>query len=111
MSADVGTLAREAALLLDAVAQRLSAAREEGPAPQVCPTCGQDPSASCTSCPICRFLAVLRGERPEVTAKWIDGALSMVSALRAMMPPVGPEPSAGPQPDSKPTGLEHIDIE
>lgn len=135
MTMDIGTLAAEAGQLLDVVAQRLTAARMgERPATEVCPSCGHDPSASCTACPVCRFLAVLRGERPEVTARWIDSALTVVAALKAMLPPAdGPEgpsaadptaavdkptpvPAQGMSTDDamgrplRPPGLEHIDI-
>jgi hypothetical protein len=142
MSAPVGNLASEAALLLDAVAERLESlrsARESAAhavddpgntvddpgaagvpvgaepssgtdgstaAPGACPRCGHDPAAtpSCTGCPLCRLLAVLRGERPETTARLVDGALSVVQALRSLLPePVagvaanGPEPGPGPE--------------
>ena len=121
----LGTLAEEAGLLLDAVAARLEAAkgRAEEPARPVCPSCGHDPAASCTSCPLCRLLAVLRGERPEVTARWTESALTVVQALRtAIAPPGEPaDPSAEAEPTGtqgqagtsatgRPTGLQHIHI-
>jgi hypothetical protein len=120
MSADVGTLANEAALLLDAVAAKLAEDRQptgtDGGPLDACPTCGHRPGESCTACPICRFLAVLRGERPEVTARWVDSALTIVQALRALIPePVPAEPNTEPDsaaPTSPPGGqrLQHIEI-
>ncbi len=125
MSADVGTLATEAGLLLDAVAERLTAKR--GPnaggdsAPvAACPTCGHQPGESCTACPICRFLAVLRGERPEVTERWVDSALTIVQALRSLIPATeaeapGARPAGGapadPPPPQPPQRLQHIEIQ
>ena len=63
-------LATEAALLLDAVADRLTSLRpgrrrrageaagaDAGPLPE----CGTVPGASCTACPLCRFLACPAG--------------------------------------------------
>lgn len=143
----VGPLALEAALLLDVVADRLSALKPVapgagestgatagspsgapgGPEPAGrprgpdgrCPECGSVPGASCTACPLCRFLALLRGERPETTAKLVDGALLIVRALRSMIP--DPAESAGPSggptgsgdrppPPARRGGFERIDI-
>ena len=36
------------------------------------------PGAACTACPLCRFLALIRGERPEAAARFVDGALLVV---------------------------------
>jgi len=65
---------------------------------------------------------MLRGERPETTAKLVDGALLIVRTLRSMIPDV-PEPAAGsggptgpaePPPPAPPParrgGFERIDI-
>lgn len=150
----VGPLAVEAALLLDVVADRLTALKPDPGAsppgssttaapggPEVtgeppgatasgrplgpegrCPECGSIPGASCTACPLCRFLAMLRGERPETTAKLVDGALLIVRALRSMIPdaPVAPEatgprgagdpPPTPPPPPARRGGFERIDI-
>ena len=110
-------------MLLDVVADRLSsmkpadgAAEEAAEAAGRCPECGSVPGASCTACPLCRFVAVLRGERPEATARLVDGALLIVRTLRSLIPePDGGAPSDAPRPDPGPTpprrgGLEHIDI-
>ena len=54
--AATGTLAEEAALLLDAVAHRLITLRSDsgGAAADAarCPECGSVPGASCTACPV-----------------------------------------------------------
>jgi len=89
-----------------------------------CPECGSVPGASCTACPLCRFMALLRGERPEATARLVDGALMIVRTLRSLVPDPGDPSSAhqhphshGQQPHSpaqpppaRRTGLEHINI-
>ncbi|MET0863848.1 MAG: hypothetical protein ABWZ98_05900 [Nakamurella sp.] len=104
--------------------------------PGSCPECGSVPGAYCTACPVCRFMALLRGERPEATAKLVDGALMIVRTLRSLVPEPGetaaahqhphapgqphspgqarhatshPYPPAQPPPARR-TGLEHINI-
>lgn len=151
-SGAVGPLAVEAALLLDVVADRLTALKSGGPgaasvvppsaAPRPetgetgaaargrplgpdgrCPECGSVPGGSCTACPLCRFLAMLRGERPETTTKLVDGALLIVRALRSMIPeapdaagtptsggPTGPGDPPPPPPPARRGGFERIDI-
>lgn len=39
----------------------------------------------CQWCPLCQFAAVLRGERPEVTARVAEAGSAVVSALRALL--------------------------
>lgn len=132
-------LRTEAALLLDLLTERLSvlqqvadhqvevnrAAATSSPAPaaspdaapagELCPTCGHDPnSSSCTGCPICALLAMLRGERPELTARLVDGARTTLIGLRSLLgnnPPTGSTPAsaagedaaAGRSPATEPT--------
>lgn len=132
-------MATEAALLLDVVADRLESMKETTAAGTQaepaensgrCPECGAvQGAASCTACPLCRFMALMRGERPEATARLVDGALMIVRTLRSMVPDP-PTPSAGTPPEQNPAashpthpphpaaphpparrgGLEHIDI-
>jgi hypothetical protein len=136
----VGPLATEAALLLDVVADRLESMKETtaagaqaAPAEDAgrCPECGSvQGAAPCTACPLCRFMALMRGERPEATARLVDGALMIVRTLRSMVPDPAAQPgtaSSQPQPGAQPPaphpphpatphpptrrgGLEHIDI-
>jgi hypothetical protein len=98
-----GTLATEVALLLDAVADRLTGLRpnpdgsgDHGADPARCPECGSIPGAACTACPVCRFLALIRGERPETAARLVDGALLIVRGVRALLP----EPDGSVAPDA-----------
>jgi hypothetical protein len=66
---------------------------------------------------------MLRGERPETTAKLVDGALLIVRALRSMIPeapdagatptsggPTGPGDPPPPPPPARRGGFERIDI-
>jgi len=89
-----------------------------------CPECGSSPGGYCTACPLCRFMALLRGERPEATARLVDGALMIIRTLRSMVPEPADQPaahqhshaagqpatSAHPRPPARRTGLEHINI-
>ena len=114
----VGSLGSEAAQLLDALALRLASARQQRadqqatPGPRSaqlrCPDCGgpidemgsfrpPDGPTTCTGCPVCKLLAVIRGERPEVTAAFVDAASTVVSALRSLLAEPGPD---GPYPPS-----------
>ena len=78
-----------------------------------------DPGGLVHRLPTVPVLALLRGERPEATAKLVDGALMIVRTLRSLVPEqpapaprrcldVGPA-SAAPPPARR-GGLEHIDI-
>ncbi|MEP6561046.1 MAG: hypothetical protein ABJD68_08220 [Nakamurella sp.] len=95
-----------------------------------CPECGSVPGAYCTACPLCRFMALLRGERPEATARLVDGALMIIRTLRSMVPEPGESAATAHQhphdssaatrppgrnthpspPPARRTGLEHINI-
>jgi hypothetical protein len=39
----------------------------------------------CEWCPLCQFMAVLRGERPEVTERVAEAGSAVASAFRALM--------------------------
>jgi hypothetical protein len=53
------------------------------------------PPADCRWCPLCQFIAVLRGERPEVTAALADILRATADALHAFAAaPEGPRPEA-----------------
>jgi hypothetical protein len=74
-------------------------------------------SADCRWCPVCQVAAVVRGERPELTAALADVLTATATALRAFAAeepaassPEGKpdldEPSDGPPPPA----VQHIDI-
>ncbi|SDJ13679.1 hypothetical protein SAMN05444157_1924 [Frankineae bacterium MT45] len=48
----------------------------------------------CTWCPICQVIAVLRGDRPEVSEKIATAASAAVEALRAFLDAASARPPA-----------------
>jgi hypothetical protein len=40
--------------------------------------------ADCQWCPLCQFMAVVRGERPEVTARVAEAGTALAGAFRAL---------------------------
>ena len=48
----------------------------------------------CTWCPLCQAAAVVRGERPEVTAALADVLTATATALRTFAESAAPAPSA-----------------
>jgi len=78
--------------------------------------------ADCRWCPVCQTAAVLRGERPEVTAALVDVLATTASVLRDLAgeparpsgPAAGPD-AAGQQQDDRdgdggPGAVQRIDI-
>jgi hypothetical protein len=49
------------------------------------PSDAEHQSSDCQWCPLCQFVAVLRGERPEVTARVAEAGTAVVTALRALL--------------------------
>jgi hypothetical protein len=41
-------------------------------------------AAECQWCPLCQFVAVLRGERPEVTERLTEAGTALLAAVRAV---------------------------
>jgi hypothetical protein len=73
-------------------------------------------AAECRWCPLCQLIAVLRGQRPEVTAVLADVLRATADALHAVAAaPDGPRP-AGTPPDAEapdrhtPPVVQRIDI-
>jgi hypothetical protein len=53
-------------------------------------------SSDCQWCPLCQFVAVLRGERPEVTERIAEAGTAVVTALRSLLEAAsGPAGEAG----------------
>jgi hypothetical protein len=73
-----GTIGDEAARLLDAVQDW--ARRSFGESAHIATG-----APECTWCPVCQLIAVLRGDRPEVSDKIADATASVVVALRAVV--------------------------
>ena len=59
--------------------------------------------AECRWCPLCQLIAVLRGERPEVTAVLADVLRTTADALHAFAAAAGPDgpAPAGPADDEE----------
>ena len=70
-------------------------------------------SSDCRWCPICQVAAVVRGERPEVTAALADLLTTAAAALRTVAEAGQPaaEPAAEPEQDcAPPAPVQQIDI-
>src|SRR5215213_2827947 len=60
------------------------------------PASSTEHGSDCRWCPVCQAAAVVRGERPEVTAALADVLTSAAAALRTLAEvdrPAGPEPA------------------
>src|SRR5215210_2756972 len=71
------------------------------------PSDGAEHGSDCRWCPVCQAAAVVRGERPEVTAALADVLTSAAAALRTLAEadrPAGPEaaPDAADRPADSP---------
>ena len=72
----------------------------------------------CQWCPLCQFVAVLRGERPDLTEKVAEAGVAVAGALRGFLDAaVGAADAGGgahrapDEPDDVPPGrVQHIDL-
>jgi hypothetical protein len=68
----------------------------------------------CRWCPVCQVAAVVRGERPEVTAALADVLTTAATALRTFAAAGGDAPGATAEPDEAGEGdapaVQQIDI-
>ena len=76
---------------------------------------GAEHSADCRWCPICQVAAVVRGERPEVTAALADVLTTAAAALRtfaaeAADPPVADAGVEVEPEDGDPPAVQQIEI-
>ena len=69
-------------------------------------------SADCRWCPVCQAAAVVRGERPEVTAALADLLTTAATALRTVAEAgQASEPAAEPEQEGEPPApVQQIDI-
>jgi len=90
--------------------QALSSGQEAAPADAD----GTEHSSDCRWCPICQAAAVVRGERPEVTAALADVLTTAATALRTFAAAGGDAPGATAEPDGAGEGdapaVQQIDI-
>ncbi|MCF6508343.1 hypothetical protein E9549_13140 [Blastococcus sp. MG754426] len=76
---------------------------------------GEHGGDDCRWCPVCQVAAVVRGERPEVTAALADVLTAAATALRsfAEQPEDGAGEAPGPRPGEQPgdgPAVQRIDI-
>ena len=67
----------------------------------------------CQWCPICQFVAVLRGERPDVTDRMVEAGTALLSAFRAFMDATVPHPEGRAAHDDAPAApprVQRIDL-
>ncbi|HEY2272704.1 MAG TPA: hypothetical protein VGH30_08015 [Jatrophihabitantaceae bacterium] len=95
-----GTLADEAMRLIGAMQDWARQNFPAGPDGHGVPS-----GAVCQWCPLCQFMAVLRGERPEVTARVADAGTAVASAFRAVLDAAATRPSDPPE-----SRVQHIDL-
>ena len=71
-------------------------------------------SADCRWCPVCQVAAVVRGERPEVTAALADVLTTAAAALREfatdLTPPEKPAADEPADEPAEPSPVQRIDI-
>ena len=96
----------QARRLVDVFAQKQAAPAAEGSAAH---------GADCAWCPVCQAAAVVRGERPEVTAALADVLTATATALRtfaASVQPTEPPPpeAADDVPEAEPPVVQRIEI-
>lgn len=73
----------------------------------------QHASGTCQWCPICQFVAVLRGERPDVTDRMVEAGTALLSAFRAFMDATVPHPEGRAAHDDAPAApprVQRIDL-
>jgi hypothetical protein len=81
-------LAEETKLLLGTLAERAEPwlnRMAEGPSAEQ----SEHTPATCGWCPLCAGLAVLRGDRPELTARAAEHAIGLLAVLRSALNPEG----------------------
>jgi nucleoid-associated protein YgaU len=86
-----------------------------GAAPAAADSDGDGHSSDCRWCPVCQVAAVVRGERPEVTAALADVLTAAATALRTVAAAGHPDEAAAddapkPQESAPPPPVQQIDI-
>jgi hypothetical protein len=86
--------------LRDAAAQGMPAAADPTPAAEPSAAAAAAPAGSdCRWCPLCQAAAVVRGERPEVSAALADVLATAAAALRTF---AGEQPTGAAAPPPEP---------
>jgi hypothetical protein len=72
---------------------------------------GEDSSAECRTCPVCTALAVLRGQRPELSEALADLLTTAATALRGLTrPDPQAEATTDPGPAPAPVPVQRIEV-
>lgn len=101
-------LAEEAVRLLGVVQEWT---RQNFPAAQEGHDHGSSGTPVCTWCPLCQFMAVVRGDRPEVTERVTEAGAALASALRAVLDAAtAGSPAAGTPPADPAPRVQRIDL-
>lgn len=100
-------LAEEVVRLLGAVQDF---ARQNFPAAQADHDHSGGGAPVCTWCPLCQFMAVLRGDRPEVTERVTEAGAALASALRAVLDAATAGTPAGAPPADPAPRVQRIDL-
>jgi hypothetical protein len=69
--------------------------------------------ASCGWCPVCAVVSIMRGQRPELTARLAEHLAVLVALLRELLAEHQGNPSAPPPDSPEPateTKVQHIDV-
>jgi hypothetical protein len=67
--------------------------------------------SECQWCPLCQFVAVLRGERPEVTERVADAGAAVAGALRAVFDAAGSGTARNAPDRPPPPRVQRIDLD
>jgi hypothetical protein len=98
---------------LDSARRLVDALRPEPSEAAGTPTAEGAHGADCRWCPVCQAAAVVRGERPEVTAALADILTTTAAALRTFAgEQPAPADAAAPQddPGDEPPAVQRIEI-
>ena len=98
---------------VDSARRLLDVFRPPAGTPATTPEPGADHGADCRWCPVCQAAAVLRGERPDVTAALADVLATTASVLRDLAgEPAAPAAATDTGPEDEPGSatVQQIDI-
>lgn len=64
-------------------------------------------SPECRHCPLCQLIAVVRGQRPELSARLVESGAAFLDAVRSLLRPSDDGRVGEDQP---PPTVQHIDV-
>jgi hypothetical protein len=68
-------------------------------------------AGSCQWCPLCQFVAVLRGDRPELTAQVVEAGAALILALHGLVDALGGAGRPAPDSAAASSRVQHIDLD